>query len=93
MMRQFFLFASLCALSACQTVTDTEDTMADPAASCIAPRLQGSVGQPIASLDSAQLPDPKRIIGPSTAVTMDYRPDRLNVQHDAAGVIIRIFCG
>ncbi|TVP70910.1 MAG: hypothetical protein EA339_11670 [Rhodobacteraceae bacterium] len=91
-MRRVALFAGLFVLAACQPMPDDKDTMTDPT-SCIAPRLQGSVGQRIATLDPVQLPDPKRIIGPGTAVTMDYRPERLNVQHDAAGIIIRIFCG
>lgn len=34
-----------------------------------------------------------RFIGPDDAVTMDYRPDRLNVETDAAGRIVRIRCG
>jgi len=34
-----------------------------------------------------------RWIPPGTAVTMDYRPDRLNIELDAQGRITRIGCG
>jgi len=38
-------------------------------------------------------PSPVRVIGPNTPVTKDYRLNRLNIIHDAAGVIIDIRCG
>ncbi|MDQ1230820.1 hypothetical protein QE379_002246 [Sphingomonas sp. SORGH_AS 879] len=34
-----------------------------------------------------------RVIAPDTVVTMDFRPDRLNVETDAQGRIIRFKCG
>ena len=34
-----------------------------------------------------------RMIKPGQAVTMDYRPDRLNVEVDARNAIVRITCG
>ena len=34
-----------------------------------------------------------RVIAPDTIVTMDFRPDRLNVETDAQGRIIRFRCG
>ncbi len=92
-MRNSFIAAGLLALAACQTAPTGEEQMTDQPPSCIAPDLQGSVGQRLSTLDQTQLPEPKRIIGPGTAVTMDYRSDRLNVQHDANGIITRIFCG
>lgn len=33
-----------------------------------------------------------RIIGPDTAVTMDYRPDRLNFDVDGQGKVLRVHC-
>ncbi|MFY9240358.1 MAG: I78 family peptidase inhibitor [Roseovarius sp.] len=36
---------------------------------------------------------PHRVIPPNSAVTMDYRPDRLNVDLDEAGQITRFWCG
>ena len=34
-----------------------------------------------------------RVFGPGDAVTMDYRADRLNVELDDGGNVVRIFCG
>ena len=34
-----------------------------------------------------------RIIGPDTAVTMDHRPDRLNIEVNGSGIIERVYCG
>ena len=34
-----------------------------------------------------------RITGPDRMVTQDYRPDRLNIWVNEAGVIERLYCG
>lgn len=34
-----------------------------------------------------------RIVGPDTAVTMDFDPTRLNVRTDAEGVVTGLTCG
>ncbi|APX66328.1 I78 family peptidase inhibitor [Sphingomonas sp. gentR] len=34
-----------------------------------------------------------RVIAPGNAVTMDYRPDRLNIETDAEGRVVRLKCG
>lgn len=34
-----------------------------------------------------------RVIAPGTVVTMDYRPDRLNIETDDQGRITRLKCG
>ena len=34
-----------------------------------------------------------RVIRPGDAVTMDYRQDRLNIELDADGKIVRFNCG
>ena len=36
---------------------------------------------------------PVRIIHPGTAVTMDYRDDRLNMEINETGTIFRVACG
>lgn len=86
-MRHFIAIGALL-LSACQ-MTD----VADESEACMAAEIQQYVGQPLSALDRDDLPQPHRIIGPDTAVTMDFRPDRLNVEHDNARIITRIFCG
>ena len=40
-------------------------------------------------LAAMTLPAGTRVIEPGTKVTRDYRPDRLNIEIDAAGVIVR----
>lgn len=36
---------------------------------------------------------PHRMIGPGEAVTQDFRPNRINFDHNGEGRIIRIWCG
>ncbi|MGP9791027.1 I78 family peptidase inhibitor [Roseinatronobacter sp. NSM] len=78
-------------LAACQT--ETPDPAPDMSASCGAADLQPLQGQPLAQFQGHPTAQATRIIAPGMAVTMDYRPDRLNVEHDADMVITRIFCG
>ncbi|MFT4013906.1 MAG: I78 family peptidase inhibitor [Paracoccus sp. (in: a-proteobacteria)] len=59
---------------------------------CGASRLQGLVGQPKAVLARMELPKGTRVIGPSQAVTMDFRPTRLNVETGPDQRIARIGC-
>ena len=64
----------------------------DEADACGADDSQGYVGQPLSALDAELVAD-ARVIRPGDAVTMDYRPSRLNVYLDANDVITRIVCG
>lgn len=66
---------------------------APPVGLCDAPQMQGLVGQDGAVLDSLSLPDPVRIIKPGMAVTMDYAPERMNIQIDRNGLIESVTCG
>jgi hypothetical protein len=61
--------------------------------SCGAERLQHLVGEPQSALESAKITAPTRILPPGSMMTMDHRPDRLNVDLDDAGRITRIWCG
>lgn len=76
---------SLAALSGCMSGGPGTE-----APECGAEALQSRVGTPVAQYEFA---DGTRIIPPGTAVTMDYRSDRLNVETDDDGVITRIYCG
>ncbi|HUF57098.1 MAG TPA: I78 family peptidase inhibitor [Thermohalobaculum sp.] len=60
---------------------------------CDAGRYQTLVGQPRASLQGQSLPAPVRLIGPGTAVTMDYAPGRMNIRYDEQGIIVEVYCG
>ena len=59
---------------------------------CGAVAAAGLVGTQVAG---ARLPEgrPVRVVGPDTMVTMDFLPDRLNVEVDAAGAITGLRCG
>ncbi len=61
-------------------------------ASCGAEGYQSLVGAKLAAVTMpADLN--ARIIKPGQAVTLDFRPDRINFELDARGVIRRVYCG
>ncbi len=92
-MRFALISLPLLALAACQTTQRDSDQARADGPTCIADQLQDHVGQPISALDHNSLPQPMRVIGPGTAVTMDYRIERLNIEHDQSEIIQRIYCG
>lgn len=81
-------------LAACTTV-EKAGTPAEGGA-CNAAAAQPYVGKPASAADQARAASgakAMRLIRPGQAVTMDYRPDRLNVELDASDSIVRIACG
>ena len=59
---------------------------------CGAAGYQAIVGSPLAAVTlPADLG--ARIIEPGAAVTMDYNPERLNIEVDTDGRITRVSCG
>lgn len=60
---------------------------------CGAAGLQGIVGTSVGELQAASLPENRRIIFPGMAVTMDFQPERLNVEIGSDDRIARVFCG
>ena len=81
----------LAVLAACQPVVPDAPEGPD-LASCGADALQGLVGQPAAVLQTMKFGQETRIIRPDTAVTMDFRADRLNIEIDRAERISRVHC-
>lgn len=69
----------------------TEPT--DPDAFCGANAMNYLVGQPVDEVDLDSLHGNIRLIYPDTAVTRDYRRERLNLDLSEAGVILRPWCG
>lgn len=63
---------------------------------CNADAAQPFVGQPASAAEQARAASgarTMRLIRPGQAVTMDYRPDRLNVELDASDSIVKLSCG
>ena len=60
---------------------------------CGAARFAGLVGQPMQVVDRTTFPTGTRIILPGTAVTMDFREERLNVLIDGNAAVERVYCG
>lgn len=60
---------------------------------CPAPELQHLVDQPRSAFDRPAVTGPVRILPPGAMMTMDHRPDRLNVELDENGNITRVWCG
>jgi len=69
------------------SVTEAEDLTA-----CGADEVQDLRGQPVSG-QRGRFPEDARIIPPNSLITQDYRPNRMNVNLDAAGAIARIWCG
>lgn len=59
---------------------------------CLNDRVRSLVGQPVSSAPKV-LPETARVIGPGELYTQDNLPDRVNLDHDANGVITRVWCG
>lgn len=88
-----FSLAFLIALAACTTSEVPLPSPVPPGAdACGANELQYLLGQKAAVLAALSLPEGTRIIPPGTAVTMDYRPDRLNIELDDNDRITRVHC-
>jgi Peptidase inhibitor I78 family len=95
MMRKL-IFPLLFALAACATPQPADPQIETPVlgeGGCDAEMLGYLVGQDINEIDVATLPQPRRIIPPGTAVTMDYRADRTNIELDDEDRVVRVYCG
>ena len=91
------------ALAACAT-PPSEPTTAPPAdteetaMTCDAEKGQWAVGKLadealVAKVKADTGSERHRVIPPNTAVTMDYREDRVNIETDAENRVISVRCG
>lgn len=87
------LIASALILAACQAPV-TEGVAEDPAEdACGASELQHLVGQSASAAEGLTVPGPVRVFRTGQPVTLDYRVERLNIELDGRGRIVRVFCG
>lgn len=89
---------ALVLLGACAAVEPADEAerefeAAQAGITCGADGLQDLVGTSVGALDSATLPETRRVIFPGMAVTMDFRPERLNIEVGSDDRIARVFCG
>ena len=80
------------ALAACQ---EDDTAVVTPEDACGASQYQSLVGQDEAAVMAAGItPGQKaRVFGPDAVLTMDFRSDRINVELDGSGKVIRVYCG
>jgi hypothetical protein len=80
------------ALSACAELQKGTGPDAALKGTCPAADHQDWVGQSLASVNAA-FPENTRLLLPGAAATMDYRPDRMNVEVDKSDKVTKIYCG
>lgn len=92
MMRQIIIPMALLSLTACSTAGnyDISTPGDDP---CGAYSRDYLIGQKLSEIDLESLAEIVRPIHPGDMVTMDHRPERLNIDLDEAGIIIALRCG
>jgi hypothetical protein len=66
---------------------------AQPEEDCGASAFQGLIGQTGEIARLIDLDQPMRVIEPGMAMTMDYRPDRINFELDEDDRIATVRCG
>lgn len=100
MMRITTTAAALLLISACATVPPPSEPMPIPPsnATCDAAAARPLVGRTATSelgAEALRLTGARglRWIQPGQAVTMDYRPDRLNVSLDSMNRVVEFSCG
>lgn len=84
--------------TACASTPSDQTAGAGSPGECRAEPAQQYVGrkadtQIVEAAKSASTSQQVRVIGPDDAVTLDYRPDRLNLRVDADRTIVAITCG
>lgn len=75
------------------TTETTTTTTPNPVYSACLSEAQRALPGKHVSAGAALLPSNARIIPPDGLVTQDYRPNRVNVNTDSAGIVTRIWCG
>jgi hypothetical protein len=90
-----YLIPALILLAACDPMSNpTEDPpdMSMPDL-CMADGSQGLVGQPESVLAAMTFVEGTRIFRTGDALTMDFNPERLNIEIGPDGLIVAVSCG
>ncbi len=84
-------------LAGCATMMDAQDGEMDVVdrseGECPAQHFQLLIGQLRDEVDTSTLPVPFRMYGRGDAVTMDYRPNRMNIVVGDNGRVEQVMCG
>ncbi len=95
-MTRFLYLLPVALLAACEAPAPTAATRpALPAPNedtCGAAAYANLIGQDATALETVLIMRPVRVIRPGTAITMDFRQDRLNFQIDGTNTIASIGC-
>jgi len=94
-MKKIFAIAPIMFLAACETVMLPTSAPISPLPTqdtCNAAQYSGLIGQDATALERVMILGQVRVIRPNTAVTMDFRPERINFNVDGANRIASISC-
>ncbi|PWG18436.1 I78 family peptidase inhibitor [Salibaculum griseiflavum] len=89
-MRVFVCLLFLGLLTAC---SQPDPAVAPDQDSCGAASQGALLGQDATALERVLIMRPVRVIRPGMAVTMDFRPDRINFEISEQNRITRVYCG
>lgn len=93
--------AAALVLAGCTSTAAPPQTGLPPQDDCAAAALQSRIGQPVTGqtvtdvrvgglpLEGVEM---VRVIAPGQAVTMDFHANRLNLETDGAGNLVRAYC-
>lgn len=97
-MKSLAVLSLLPLAAACAATADEGPRVREPSGECDASGVQDHIGHRASAEAGATLlrltgAQVLRWVPPRTAVTMDFRPDRLTVSYDDSYMIDRITCG
>ena len=87
------LAVSACATTSTEPVAEEVPATEPVADACGAQAREYLLGQRVSGVDLESLARVVRTINPGQPITMDYLVDRVNLDLDGDGVIVRIWCG
>lgn len=95
-MKNLFLIAAFGIVSACSNATvtapDRDPVPINTRDTCNAAQYASLVGQDATALERIMILGQVRVVRPRQAVTMDFRPERINFNVNAANRITSITC-